>query len=99
MASLGTLTAGVAHEINNPNNFVHVSVQNLAVDVDRCHRFLIDLAGENASEAILTSFTEQFEPLYAHIDTIQNGSDRIKSIVGDLKTFTQYGSFCQKPLT
>ncbi|NQZ05597.1 MAG: response regulator [Algicola sp.] len=89
MASLGTLTAGVAHEINNPVNFIHVSKQNLEADLELFERFLLDLAGEDADESILDSFNQQFKPLYEHLTTIENGTLRIKDIVKDLKTFTQ----------
>ena len=89
MASLGTLTAGVAHEINNPNNFVHVSSENLEVDLSRFQQFLFELAGADADQAILDSFNQQFSPLYDHLKTIKNGTERIKMIVEDLKTFTQ----------
>ncbi len=44
MASLGTLTAGVAHEINNPTNFVHVSAQNLQIDLAKLRDFIFALA-------------------------------------------------------
>ena len=89
MASLGTLTSGVAHEINNPNNFVHVSAQNLQVDLTRLNKFLIALAGDNADEAVLASFRRQFAPLHKHIEMITEGSTRIKNIVQDLRVFTQ----------
>ncbi|NQZ07802.1 MAG: response regulator [Algicola sp.] len=89
MASLGTLTAGVAHEINNPTNFVHVSAQNLKVDLSRFQQFLSELAGDDAEEEILESFRQQFTPLYEHLDIIKSGTERIKIIVEDLRAFTQ----------
>ncbi|MFT4927042.1 MAG: signal transduction histidine kinase/DNA-binding response OmpR family regulator, partial [Phenylobacterium sp.] len=96
MASLGTLTAGVAHEINNPTNFVHVSAQNLRVDLSKFQTFLLNLAGENADEAILDSFKARFEPLYTHLATIENGTERIKTIVRDLRTFSQLDAATKK---
>lgn len=89
MVSLGSLTAGVAHEINNPTNFVHVSAQNLEVDLSRFEQFLFNLAGDDADEEILQSFREQFQPLYDHLATIKDGTERIKIIVQDLRAFTQ----------
>ena len=96
MASLGTLTAGVAHEINNPTNFVHVSAQNLEVDLDRFQAFLFELAGSDADKAILDSFRQQFKPLHDHLETIRNGTERIKVIVQDLRAFSQLDSAEQK---
>ena len=96
MASLGTLTAGVAHEINNPTNFVHVSTQNLEADLRVFQQFLFELAGDDADEEILDSFSKRFQPLYTHLSTIKNGTERIKIIVQDLRTFTQLDSAKQK---
>ncbi|NQZ10021.1 MAG: HAMP domain-containing histidine kinase [Algicola sp.] len=89
MVSLGTLTAGVAHEINNPTNFIHVSVQNLTVDLARFQQFVLDLAGDEADEEILDSFRQQFSLLYEHLNIIKDGTQRIKTIVTDLRTFSQ----------
>ena len=89
MAALGVLTAGVAHEINNPTNFVHVSVINLQSDLDKLKQFIYELAGDDADESILDLFKQHFSPLYDHLGTINSGTDRIQLIVQDLKTFTQ----------
>lgn len=89
MASLGTLTAGVAHEINNPTNFVHVGVHNLETDLREACQFIYDLAGEDTEQAVLDSFKLHFDPLFAHIDTIKSGTERIKTIVQDLRSFSR----------
>ena len=89
MASLGTLTAGVAHEINNPTSFLYVSVQNLEEDLTRCRQFIFDLAGDDAEVDIINGLGQQFSPLYQHLETIKNGAERIKVIVQDLRAFSR----------
>lgn len=88
MANLGALSAGVAHEINNPTNFVHGSAENLEVDLQRFQEFVFSLAGDDADEEILDTFREQFRPLNEHINIIKDGTGRIKTIVKDLRAFT-----------
>ena len=90
MAGLGTLTAGVAHEINNPTNFVQVAAQNLRVDVIEFQQFIGSLIEADEAPDILLAITERFAKLSGHINTMLNGTERIKTIVKDLRAVTRH---------
>jgi signal transduction histidine kinase len=89
MAGLGTLTAGVAHEINNPTNFVHVAAQNMRVDLSLFEQFLSQQVEADDAPEMVKDFARRFGNLNAHITILLNGTQRIKSIVQDLRRFTR----------
>ncbi len=89
MASLGTLVAGVAHEINNPVNFTNSGAQNLESRLKQFKTFLFDLLENEADEDVKRMFEEQFDPLFRNLDAILNGTQRIQTIVRDLRTFSR----------
>jgi signal transduction histidine kinase len=90
MASLGTLTAGVAHEINNPTNFTYAAVFMMQNEIDDIKRFLKHLAGgDNADVDVINSFDTKFEKLIKLAKTASEGTQRIKIIVEDLRTFAR----------
>lgn len=74
MASVGTLAAGVAHEINNPLSYIQSNAAQLAEELS----VLTDVS----SSARLRDIADM-------IDDIQEGTQRIGKIVRGLKTFSR----------
>lgn len=102
MASLGQLTAGIAHEINNPINFVTSNVSPLKRDVDIIFNaidYMEELALSDASpdskKAQLEEYKEENEMDYLRteithlINGIHNGASRTAGIVKGLKVFSR----------
>ncbi len=89
LASLGTLTAGVAHEINNPTNFALVGSYNMAQQLARFHDVLLQLAGEDATPDIIELLNQHFATLGGSLAAISEGTERIRDLVKDLRTFSR----------
>jgi signal transduction histidine kinase len=98
MASIGVMTAGIAHELNNPVSAIHASVEALMMDFEDL-KPLFDSLGqiENDGTDLLTiknliqtldlkSLTDELQSLMA---TINNGTQRTSQIVQGLKTFAR----------
>jgi signal transduction histidine kinase len=89
IASLGTLTAGVAHEINNPANFAYVGSYNLRQQLALFHRYLLDLSGPEAPADLLAALQARFDELGESLNVITEGATRIRDLVKDLRTFSR----------
>ncbi len=89
MAALGVLTAGIAHEINNPNNAISGSMQGIAQWRKQFDEFLQQLMADDVDPEIQAAFNQRFAKLDGLLELIDGGSRRISSIVEGLRTLTR----------
>lgn len=100
MASLGQLTAGIAHEINNPINFVKSNVKPLQMDIDDIKdliRRYEEVHAGNFDEKIreINAFREEIDFEYVMeeiknlLSGIEDGATRTAEIVKGLRTFSR----------
>ncbi len=90
LASLGTLVSGVAHEVNNPNNFIMLNAKTLARVWDDVQPILEQYHHDRGSlELAGLPFEEARSEIGQMIQDISQGSERIKKIVESLRDFAR----------
>lgn len=99
MASLGHLTAGIAHEINNPINFISANINPLKRDIEDYEQIMEIYAGindENVKEKLeeARKVAEELDIEYVKVEIqkllsgIDEGARRTTEIVKNLKIFS-----------
>ena len=99
MASLGQLVAGVAHEINNPVNFIHGNIKHIGEYVTGLMS-LIETYQEHVSPAVAdvkvfndkieaVDFDFILEDLPKMLTSMRMGTERIRNIVLSLRNFSR----------
>lgn len=97
MSSLGHFVAGIAHEINNPVNFIYGNISHVkdyaedlleVVEIyrDRCHSLPPELE-EIIQEKDLDFI---FEDLPKILNSMKYGAERIREIVKSLRLFSRF---------
>lgn len=102
MSSLGQLVAGIAHEINNPVNFIY---GNLLHADEYARRLLAGLAVYQREAALSATAIADLEDLEIEfiaadlpklLDSMRSGTERIRSIVQSLRVFSRLDEAARK---
>ena len=95
LASLGQLTAGIAHEIKNPLNFVN---NFSGVSVELIDELQEALAGVKADDKTRTEITDLADTLRGNLEKIVQHGQRADSIVKNMLLHSREGSGEHRPV-
>ncbi len=87
MATLGNLFSGLAHEINNPLTFIYSNLEPLRESIDHLRLRLLE-SPQSQDERT----REVLEDLPSLLNTIEEGAQRAREIIGHFRSLSHPGS-------
>lgn len=92
LATMGTLLSGVAHEINNPNNYIRMNVDNIRNFWRDAEGVLGEIAGSGSAFSLAgIPFQRARGMVGTAVEGIGEGSERIAALVRDLTDYARTG--------
>ncbi|MBE9030594.1 ammonium transporter [filamentous cyanobacterium LEGE 11480] len=95
MSGLGQMVAGVAHEINNPANFIHSNIPHLTSYTEGLIQIIDEYKQQYPeTNSQITAVEEEVDYNFIQADlkevlkSMRNGSNRIRGIVKSLRNFS-----------
>lgn len=110
MAALGQLTAGIAHEINNPINFVTSNIKPLELDIKDLKEIITRYEEIDFSQDVkeqfdeIESFKQQIDLNFVNneitslLSGISEGAKRTAEIIRSLRNFSRVDETDMKPI-
>ncbi len=105
MSSLGQMVAGIAHEINNPVNFIYANIEH-ANNYIECIINLLNIYQQEYSDTsvIIKEYKQEndfdfvIEDLPKILNSMMVGSERIRKIILGLRNFSRLDESATKPV-
>lgn len=90
MAAIGTMTAGIAHEVNNPNSIISLNTEILKEKLNEIWVVKDKYAKDKTDYRLLSMpYRKCKSDIDRSIQNIENGSDRINRTVSTLRNFSK----------
>lgn len=88
MATVGVLSTGIAHEINNPTTFIRTNLQLMSEYIKRLEPRMENLGDPKNAESVRNILLKEFPDMIR--DAIR-GTERIQKIVSGIKHYAHMG--------
>lgn len=91
MNAIGMLTAGVMHEINNPNAITYSAIIQTRKKLEQLREYFFSLLDdESKSSPEVQKYQELSNEVFSRLELAADGANRVKSIVVNLQGMTKH---------